>query len=295
MQSTSSFKQPMFGADLKKKLFRGLDSLLPLPQVVQKAQSLMLDPNSSFDDLAGIIETDQDITLKILNVANSAYYSLKNNVCSVRQACVMLGLSVIGEIIMAAGTSNLFSKALEAYSMNPKGLWHHSLAVAFSSRKIADTVSPALVNEAFLSGLFHDVGKIILDDQIFSRNDSFKKFLGDDENTHFKIEKQILGFDHSEIASELCRRWKFPIKVTNAIRRHHASTPNPDNELAIILNTADNLSKLNGNGNGGGGLPHPIDDQVKDFLAMDENDLTHIMAEVNESVNQISAEIFSTA
>ncbi len=295
METTSSIKKPILGTDLKKKIFRGLDGLLPMPQVVIKAQSLMVDPNSSFDELASIIETDQDITLKILNVANSAYYSLKNTVCSVRQACVMLGLSVIGEIIMAAGTSNLFSRALEAYRLNPKGLWQHSLAVAFSSREIANTVNPALANEAFLSGLFHDVGKIILDEQIFSRNDAFKKFLGDNQNSHFEIEKQILGFDHSDIASELCRRWKFPIEVTKAIRRHHAIIPDHDNELPLILYTADSLTKLNGNGNGGGGLAHPIDDQVMESLSMEENDLTHIMATVNESVNQISEEIFSNA
>ena len=293
MESPSSLKQPIFGADLKKKLFRGLSGLLPMPHVVAKAQSMMVDPNSNFDELASIIETDPEITLRVLKLANSAYYGLKNNVYSVHQACVMLGLRIIGEIIMAAGTSSLFSRSLEAYRMTPKGLWQHSLAVAIGSRKIAKVVRPELANEAFLSGLFHDVGKFILDDQIFSRNDSFKKFLGDDQSSHFKVEKQILGFDHSEIASELCRRWKFPLQVTNAVRHHHSAPQDLDNELTLILYTADNLSKRNDNGNGSGGQPHPIDDKVMEFLAMEENDLTHIMSTVNESVNQISAEIFS--
>jgi len=93
----------------------------------------------------------------------------------------------------------------------------------------------------------------------------------------------------------LCKKWKFPIEVTRAVRRHHALTPIQDNELAYILHTADNLTRLNGNGCGGGGRPHPIDDQMLDFLAMDEKDLMHIMVEVNESIYQISAEIFSTA
>jgi HD-like signal output (HDOD) protein len=159
MESISSFKQNLYGSALKKKLFQGLDSLLPMPQVVLKAQNLLTDPNSSFEELANIIETDQEITLNILNLANSAYYSLKNEVCSVRQACVIVGLSVIGEIIMAAGTSKLFGKALEAYDMNPKDLWQHSLAVALSSKKIAEATHPALANEAFLSGLFHDAAK----------------------------------------------------------------------------------------------------------------------------------------
>ena len=162
MQSKSSSKQNLHGDALKKKLIKSLDSLLPMPQVVLKAKSLLTDPNSRFEDLAGIIETDQEITRNILNLSNSAYYSLKNEVCSVRQACVILGLSVIGEIIVAAGTSRLFNRALEAYNMNPMDLWQHSLAVALCSRKIADATRPDLANEAFLSGLFHATGKIIL-------------------------------------------------------------------------------------------------------------------------------------
>ena len=68
---------------------------------------------------------------------------------------------------MAAGTSTVFSKALEAYNMKPKVLWQHSLTTALGGRKIADAVSPTLANEAFLAGLFHDVGKLILDEQIY--------------------------------------------------------------------------------------------------------------------------------
>jgi HD-like signal output (HDOD) protein len=101
-----------------------------------KAQRLLIDPNSGFDELAEIIETDQEITRNILNVVNSAYYSLKNEVCSVRQASLMLGLDVIAEIIMAAATSTLFGKALQAYCMNPRELWQHSLSTALGPEKL---------------------------------------------------------------------------------------------------------------------------------------------------------------
>jgi len=95
-----------------------------------------------------------EITLNILNVANSAYYSVKKEVYSVRQACVLLGLSVIGEIIMAAGTSTLFSKALEAYNMKPKDLWQHSLATALGSRKIADIIKTSFGQPSFSGRAF---------------------------------------------------------------------------------------------------------------------------------------------
>jgi len=294
MESTLSTKQHLHGNALKRKLFKGLDRLLPMPQVVLKAQNLLTDPNSTFDDLSGIIETDQEITLSILNVANSAYYSVKQEVYSVRQACLLLGLSIIGEIIMATGTSTLFSKALEAYNLKPKDLWQHSLTTALGSRKIADAISPDLANEAFLAGLFHDVGKLILDEQIFSRNDAFKVILGNSPDTHSKTEKQILGFDHSEVASVLCKKWKFPKAVTKAIRQHHHSHPNPDDELACILYAADNLTHINTNGNGNGDILDQLDEGVVEFLALDEEALSSIMSGVNESVRQITNEIFRT-
>jgi putative nucleotidyltransferase with HDIG domain len=294
MQTLTTPKQHLHGSTLKKKIFKNLDGLLPMPQVVLKAQRLLIDPNSGFDELSNIIETDQEITRNILNVANSAYYSLKNKVSSVRQASLMLGLDVIAEIIMAAATSTLFGKSLAAYSLNPRGLWQHSLTAAMGSRKIAEAIRPSLANEAFLSGLFHDVGKLILDEHIFSRNDAFKEFLGNSPDPHFKAEKQILGFDHTEVAAELCKKWKFPKAVTRAIRHHHHLNPDHDDDLARILYAADNLTQMDGNGNGTGSLPDSIVDMVMELLALDEDALSRIMREVNESVGQIENEIFGS-
>ena len=293
METTLLAKPHLQGHALKKKLFKGMDRLLPMPQVVLKAQKLLIDPNSSFHNLSDIIETDQEITLSILKIANSAYYMVKKEVYSVKQACVLLGISVIGEIIMAAGTSTLFSKALEAYNMKPKDLWQHSLTTALGSRKIANTVNPTLANEAFLAGLFHDVGKLILDEHIFSRNEAFKSLLGNSPNNHFKAEKKILGFDHSEVGSVFCKKWKFPRAVTGAIRHHHLK-PNPDDELTCILYVANNLSWISANANGKDGIGHQIDEGVLKSLALKHNTLISINSEVNESVRQITTEIFGS-
>jgi putative nucleotidyltransferase with HDIG domain len=295
MQTLTTPKQHLYGSTLKRKICKQLDGLLPMPQVVLKAQRLLVDPNSGFDELANIIETDQEITRNILNVTNSAYYSLKNKVCSVRQASLMLGLDVIAEIIMAAATSTLFGKALEAYCMNPRELWQHSLTTALVSKKIADAIRPSLANEAFLAGLFHDVGKLILDEHIFSRNDAFKEFLGNSPDPNFKAEKQILGFDHTEVAAELCKKWKFPKAVTSAIRHHHHLNSDYDDDLAFILYAAGNITRMDGNSNGTGSLPDSIVDMVMELLALDEDALSRIMREVNESVGQIENEIFYTA
>jgi putative nucleotidyltransferase with HDIG domain len=207
----------------------------------------------------------------------------------------MLGLDVIAEIIMAAATSTLFGKSLKAYCMNPRGLWQHSLTAAMGSRKMAEAIRPSLANEAFLAGLFHDVGKLVLDEHIFSRNHAFKDYLGNSPDPHFKAEKQILGFDHAEVAAELCKKWKFPKAVTRAIRHHHHLNPDQDDDLACILYAANNLTRMDGNGNGTGSLPDSIVDMVMELLTLGEDALSRILLQVNESVGQIENEIFGTA
>lgn len=93
----------------------------------------------------------------------------------------------------------------------------------------------------------------------------------------------------------MCKKWKFPRAVTKAIRYHHTLIPNQDNELAFVLHAADHLTRMDGNSNGAGSLTHLIDDEVMAFLALDEDALSSIMFEVNESVRQITNEIFCTA
>jgi HD-like signal output (HDOD) protein len=93
----------------------------------------------------------------------------------------------------------------------------------------------------------------------------------------------------------LCKKWKFPKAVSKAIRYHHTLIPKQDDGLAIILHAADKLARMDGNSNGAGSLTHPIDDKVLAFLALDEDALSSIMFEVNESVRQITNEIFGTA
>jgi HD-like signal output (HDOD) protein len=93
----------------------------------------------------------------------------------------------------------------------------------------------------------------------------------------------------------LCKKWKFPKAVSKAIRYHHTLVPKQDNELAFILHAADNLTRMDDNANGADSLPHPIDDKVMAFLALDEDALSSIMFEANESVRQITNEIFCTA
>jgi len=262
-----------------------------MPQIVLKAQEVMADPNSSMKDLARIIETDQGIVTRTLLLANSAYYGLAGKVISIQHASVLLGNETLGEIIVMAGTSGFLNKTLTGYEVDSKVFWRHSLAVAFGSRFIAGKGHPELKNDAFVAGLIHDAGKIMLDQHIFERKAAFEGFMRDGLQPFLKAEKEILGFDHSEIGSEVCKTWGIPEPLTVAVRYHHNPSLSGGDMLAYIVHVANSMVLMGGFGTGIDDEMYPIEDGAMEFVGLEPGDGEDIMREVTESVERIGEEL----
>jgi predicted Zn finger-like uncharacterized protein len=283
-------KQPS-GITLKYGILRTMDDLPAMPHVVQKAQEIMSRPDSNVKELARIIEIEQAIATRVLKMANSAYYGLSGKVSSVHHASVLLGFKALGELVSVAGISNLMSKDLRGYGLDSGDLWRHSIAVAFGSRIIANRKDIEFGNQAFFAGLIHDAGKLILDPYVYERKDSFEEFMADGNNTFLNAEKTILGFDHSEIAFELCQKWKIPNDQSFAIKYHHNPSRSDGNELAFILHMADYIAMINGYQSQTDGAPYHAEEGTMDFLDLREEDVENIKNDVHESVEKIAQEV----
>ncbi len=275
------------GEALKKLILKRLKELPPMPQVMFKAREVMSDNKSNFKALADILETDQAMATRVLRLSNSAYYGLAGKVSSVQHAAVLLGYQTVGEIVSMAGSSSLLGESLKGYKLDSGDLWQHSLAVAISSRIIARMVSPDYENDAFASGLIHDAGKLVLDKYLLERNDVFTRFLSEGDKTFLEAEKQILGFDHAEIASEMCRTWKIPDALVRAIHYHHHPSRSSYNILASIIHVADSLSLMSGLGTGMDGMLYEMDSKAIDVLGLRTDSIEGIIQETVESVQKI--------
>ena len=283
-------KQPS-GMKLKYGILRTMDDLPAMPHVVQKAQQIMARPDSNVKELARIIEIEQAIATRVLKIANSAYYGLSGKVSSVHHASVLLGFKTLGELVSVAGISNLMSKDLRGYGLESGDLWRHSIAVAFGSRIIANRKDADFGNQAFFAGLIHDAGKLVLDPYVYERKDDFDEFMANGDHTYLVAEKTILGFDHSEIAFELCQKWKIPTDQSQAIKFHHAPSRSDGNELAFILHIADHIAMINGYQSEAESSDYPAEDGAMDFLDLKEEDVENIKNDVHESVEKISQEV----
>ncbi|MEJ2656896.1 MAG: HDOD domain-containing protein [Desulfobacterales bacterium] len=290
--SDASFgkKQPS-GMTLKYGILRTMDDLPAMPHVVQKAQEIMAKPDSNVKELAKIIEIEQAIATRVLKMANSAYYGLSGKVSSVHHASVLLGFKALGELISVAGISNLMSSDLRGYGLDSGDLWRHSIAVAFGSRIIANRKDTEFGNVAFFAGLIHDAGKLILDPYVYERKDTFDEFMADESHNFINAEKTILGFDHSEIAFELCQKWKIPNDQSLAIKYHHNPSRSDGNKLAFTLHMADYIAVINGYRSEINGEPEPPEEGAMDFLSLREEDIENIKNDVHESVEKIAQEV----
>ena len=275
---------------LKSKILRNLVELPPMPNIILKAREIMEDPGSSLKDLAGVIEHDQAIVARVLALANSAYYGLSGLVSSIQHASILLGQKTLGELITIAASSQLLSKKLMGYQLNPGDLWKHSLAVALGSRIIAEKKNAEWVEDAFIAGLLHDAGKIILNPYIVERKDEFKKALKSGRRKFFEVEKEILGFDHAEVMSRAARFWRYPETQSTAIRYHHHPLQSGNSELAFAVHLADFAAKEAGFKSEDLVSRPEIDSQTLSYLGFQKQELNKIIYEITESVEKLATE-----
>ena len=270
---------------LQKKIMDSIKSIPPMNQVIDKARKVIENPDSSFEELATLIEKDQALAVNVLKIANSAYYRRVNAASSIKEAVVVLGFETLDELITIACVSPHLHKRLKGYDIKADSVWWHSLASASGAKMIAHMIDPSIENEAFTAGLIHDVGKLVLDRYVYERKDIFQEHMSDDQVTFYDAEKLILGFDHAEIAEKICKKWNLPKGITAAIKYHHNPWASRNNELSYIVHASDQIAAWAEIG--AEDLMLDISDELLERLGLKTDDVEQIIVEVTEIADNI--------
>lgn len=270
---------------LEKKILGAVNNLPPMPQVMHKAREIIENPKSSFKDLERLIVTDQSFAVKILKIANSSYYGRIKKVSSIQDAAVVIGMKTLGEMVTLACTSSLLNKSLRGYDLPAQSLWRHSIGVAIGSKIIAGKKYPSLANDAFTAGLIHDAGKLILDEHVYERKKLFQEFMSDNQQTFLNAEREILGFEHAEIAAKVCKKWNFPKPINVAIRYHHQPSHLWGNKLAYIVHVADQITAWIGIDIDG--ISVDLSDNSLEVVGIQAHEIAQIVDEISTYVDQV--------
>ena len=173
------------------------------------------------DELADILIHDPALTAKVLRMANSPYFGMPNKVGSMSQAVITLGSKVITALALSSSVYDLTGKW--GSSINHVRFWRHSLSVAVAARKIAETVKIGYPEEAFISGLLHDIGVLILESSFPDKYNHIWKEVSSGEKLEI-LEENIWGTNHARVGQFLMQQWNLPEIISSAIGSHHCSS-----------------------------------------------------------------------
>ena len=218
-------------------IVKDIHGLVTLPHVYIHIGRLIDDPNSSSADIAKAVSQDPSFTLRLLRVANSALYRFPSAVDTVAKAVSIIGTSQIRSLALSMSVASSF-KGLPNELVSMENFWRHSLFCALIARDLAKQVGRCDPDALFTAGLLHDIGELI----IFNRlPEQAKEALlmvldsGEDIPIH-QAERQVLGFDHSEVGGELAKDWHLPSLLEECIAFHHdiAASKQHRRETALV-------------------------------------------------------------
>lgn len=216
------------------------NELPAMPHIIMRALNVMKDPDSSLKELAKIISYDQSLSTKVLTLVNSAYYGLPQQITSISRALTLIGMSKAKNLILAV--------AMRPMMQNQGGreMWQHSIKTAVGCEYIAKYMKIMDVDEAFVIGFLHDLGKIVLNSKEPRLYEKVKQTVECNPQTHIlEAEKTFFGADHCQLGSIMTKRWQLPLVVNNAVKYHHTPTLSPMPTVSSLVYLVDLLVKDN--------------------------------------------------
>lgn len=225
-----------------KKLDR-IDSLPTLPSIAMEVNRMLLDFDTSVNQLSGCIEKDQAMVSKMLKLVNSAFFGMKSRISTIPHAIVILGFNTIRNAVVSISIIDAFCTKEISDDIDIKQFWQHSVAVAVTSKHLAEKTKIHPADDCFVGGLLHDMGKIVL---VQHFNDLFQKVwiaAKETGRSFYEAEKRESPVDHAQIGGYLAKKWQLPGGLVDAIRCHHAvETGAADRELLMIIHAADTIA-----------------------------------------------------
>ena len=233
-----------------RDIVKNLEALPTLPDQSLKIINMFMAEEPDIRDIVRLIESDPAICMKILKVVNAPALGLHTAIRSVRKAVLLLGFSEVRSLLLSVVVSESIVKPLrENGSSDMENLWKHSLACAIISESMAKEICPSKAAEAFVSGLLHDVGRLILATCFPEAFDRMAAVRRETKVSFSESEKAVLGIDHGTVGKWLAEKWRLPEIFTHVIWLHHHAPATladlefiADRKIVTLVQLADQLA-----------------------------------------------------
>jgi putative nucleotidyltransferase with HDIG domain len=188
-----------------------------IPVVATKVMQLIESESATAEELAKVVASDPAVAARVLKISNSSFYGCQRQIQTLSHAIVVLGFATLKSLVVAASVKQVY----QPYGLTEKMLWEHSFGAGLAARIIAKETRLVSEEEAFLGGLFHDIGKIIMNTMNKQQfQDAMLRYYNDGISFE-EAERQVYSYTHSEVGGLVIKKWNFPDMLMHAVLNHH--------------------------------------------------------------------------
>lgn len=239
--STATLKPQTEADKIVAAALADIGEVATLPEVTVKIIQIVENPRSTARDLHDVMKSDPALSARLLKVVNSAFYGLPGQIGSLDRAIVLLGLSAVKNIAIAASMTHMFSADGAIEGLSGTEILRHSLAVASACRELSAAQGRPIVEESFLAGLVHDIGMLVVRQAAPKKLAEVVRQFNETGGGFCELERKIVGADHAAFGMGLATKWRFPVSLCTAIGYHHKpmDLAPAHRELALLVHVAD--------------------------------------------------------
>jgi putative nucleotidyltransferase with HDIG domain len=276
------------------ELISKVDSLPELPQVALRVSQMMENPETHANELAEVIRLDANMTAQLLRLCNSAAYAPVREIGTVRDAVAVIGFKALKSIIYTVISHAALNRDVPGYSLSGGALWANAIHCAVYARQLSVEFGYPDPELAFTAGLMRDIGKIVLGEHVGANYPEIEATASQEQIDFMVAEERVLGYSHTEVGTQVARKWNLPSRLVNVIRFHHqpssligiseVSEDVSEEELKLVtlVHLADAFTMMLGTGVGSDGMMYSIDYAALNHIGFDtsEANMERILSEL---------------
>lgn len=221
--------------------------LYSLPDIYINLKRVIDDPNSSLVDAVNVISHDPAMTMRILRIVNSAFFGFGQKIETVQHALNMMGMQELHDLVLASSVTTTAFNDISSDLMDMRAFWRKSIYCGVLSRLIANHCNVLDSDRLFVAGLLADIGHLVMYDKLSADMDFILRNRSSQHKSMAQLEKEVIGFDYSEVGYALMRKWKLPSGLQMVVRHHPFPASASSYELnvaivhiAMVISTSEN-------------------------------------------------------
>jgi HD-like signal output (HDOD) protein len=274
-------------------LLKGLVQVSSLPVIYTKINEAVNNPRSSMKDISDIIIDDPGLTSRLLQLVNSAFYGFPSKIDTVSRALSIVGTQQIRDLALATSIMSLF-KGIPEDLVSMESFWKHSVACGLAAKILATYRRCEMnVERFFAAGIIHDIGRLIIYKKIPETAREMILRCKVNRELLYVVEKEVIGFNHSDLGSVLVRFWNLPPSLEEVVAYHHSPWEARRYPIETsVVHVADIIAHAMQMGNSGEQYIPSLDEKALELIGIPSSVLSPTLDKLEREVKDVVQSLF---